>query len=265
MKLSGKVAIVTGASRGIGQSAAVKLSQEGSSVVLSDIQDTEETREIIVSKGGQAISVKCNVAESDEVHKLVLETEKKYGKIDILVNCAGVITISPVHKLSESEWDRIMGINAKGTFITNKAVIPSMMKRKYGKIVNVSSIAGKTGYGALSVYCASKFAVIGFTQALSKEMGAYNINVNAVCPGNIHTAMWDQIAGSDYVGLIYPSVGEKKPKGKDLVEIICKTSNPLGRTQSQEDIAAMIVFLVSDEAKNITGQAINVDAGQEVH
>ena len=158
-----------------------------------------------------------------------------------------------------------MGINAKGTYLMNRAVIPSMMRRKHGKIVNVASIAGKTGYGALSVYCASKFAVIGFTQALSKEMGAYNINVNAVCPGNIHTAMWDQIAESDYAGLIYPSAGEKKLSGKDFIEAICKNSNPLGRPQSSEDIAAMIVFLVSDEAKNITGQAINIDAGQEVH
>ena len=154
MKLSVKVAIVTGASRGIGQSAAVSLSRVGSSVILSDIQDTEETKESIVSKGGHAICMKCNVTESDEVRELVFETEKKYGKIDILVNCAGVITISPVHELAESEWDRIMGINAKGTFLMNRAVIPSMMRRKHGKIVNVSSIAGKTGYGALSVYCA---------------------------------------------------------------------------------------------------------------
>jgi NAD(P)-dependent dehydrogenase (short-subunit alcohol dehydrogenase family) len=265
MESGERVAIITGASRGIGRAIAERIAREAVKVVVSDILEADEAVGSILSEGGDAAFIHCDVTDARQVEDLVDATIEGYGKIDILVNCAGVITVAPVHELEEVEWDRVLNINLKGTFLTNRSVIPHMMKRRQGKIINVSSIAGKTGYGGLSAYCASKFAVIGFTQALSREMGEYDVNVNAVCPGNIYTKIWDRIAESGHAGLIYPAVGDRKFNGRELVEIICKDSTSLERSQDTEDIAEIVAFLISDKARNITGQAINVDAGQEMH
>jgi meso-butanediol dehydrogenase/(S,S)-butanediol dehydrogenase/diacetyl reductase len=265
MESENRVAIVTGASRGIGRAISERIARKGVKVVVSDILDADETAQSIVSANGDAVFIRCDVTNAGDVVTLTRSAIERFGCIDILVNCAGVITISPVHELKEAEWDRVMSINVKGTFLTCRAVIPHMMGRKQGRIINISSIAGKTGYGGLSAYCASKFAVIGFTQALSKEMGKYNVNVNAICPGNIYTAMWDRIAESGHAGLIYPSAGDREVNGRELVEFICRDSTSLGRPQSLKDVAALAAFLISNEARNITGQAINIDAGQEVH
>jgi meso-butanediol dehydrogenase/(S,S)-butanediol dehydrogenase/diacetyl reductase len=266
MSLESKIAIVTGAARGIGRATAILLSGEGIKTVLSDVLSLEEIVSDIVSDGGEAIGVKCDVSDNRDVENLIKNVIDRYGRIDILVNVAGVTTVCPVHKIDEKDWDFVMGVNVKGVFLTNRAVIPHMMKQKSGKIVNVSSAAGKVGYGGLAHYSASKFAVIGFTQALAKEMGEYNVNVNVVCPGMVYTPMWEKVAKSEYANLIFPSIG--KQKGLDTKEIFltgCKDANVFGRPQSPEDIAHMILFLVSDRANNITGQAINVDSGQVFH
>jgi len=266
MRLENKVTIVTGAGRGIGKATALMLSKEGAKVVLSDILDLKDTEREIVSSGGDVISVKCDVTNSNAVSDLIQTTLNSLGEIDILVNIAGVITLCPVEKMEEEDWDLVMNVNAKGTFLTCRAVLPHMMEKRGGKIVNVSSIAGKTGWGTIAHYSASKFAVIGFTQALAKEVGKYNINVNAVCPGIIYTPMWKGIAESEYAHLIYPII-EKEPglSPPEIARAACKEKTALGRCQSPEDIASTIIFLVSDEAKNITGQAINVDSGLEFH
>lgn len=265
MDSNDRVAVVTGAARGIGKAVAERIAREGVKIVASDVLDAGETVQSILNEGGEALFISCDVTDAEQAGNLIERTAREFGRIDILVHCAGVIAVSPVHQLDEAEWDHVMGVNAKGTFLTNRAVVPHMMRCRTGRIVNVSSIAGKTGYGGLSAYCASKFAMIGFTQALSREMGKYDVTVNAVCPGNIHTDMWDRIAESGHATLIYPSAGEGKISGRELVEKICKESNPLGRPQSTGDVAAVVAFLISEEARNITGQAINVDAGQEVH
>jgi meso-butanediol dehydrogenase/(S,S)-butanediol dehydrogenase/diacetyl reductase len=266
MSLESKIAIVTGAARGIGRATAILLAGEGVKTVLSDILSLEDTINDIVSAGGEAIGEKCDVSENSDVENLIKTARDRYGKIDILVNVAGVTTVCPVHKMDEKDWDFVMGVNAKGVFLTNRAVIPYMMKQKSGKIVNVSSDAGKVGYGGLAHYSASKFAIIGFTQSLAKEMGEYNVNVNVVCPGMVYTPMWEKVARSEYANLIFPSIGkQKRLNTKEIFLTGCEEANVFGRPQSPEDIAHMIVFLVSDKADNITGQAINVDSGQVFH
>jgi len=266
MKLKNKVAIVTGAARGIGKATALMLCKEGAKLVLSDILDLEDTRREILSSGGDIVSVNCDVTNSDAVSNLIQTTLNSFKRINILVNVAGVTTVSPVEKIEEKDWDLVMNVNAKGTFLTCRAVLPYMLKKKSGKIVNVSSDAGKTGYGGLAHYSASKFAIIGFTQALAREVGKHNINVNAVCPGIVYTPMWEKVAQSEYAKLIFPVIEKKAGlSAAEIVRAACEEANALGRCQSPEDLASMIVFLVSDEARNITGQSINVDSGQEFH
>jgi meso-butanediol dehydrogenase/(S,S)-butanediol dehydrogenase/diacetyl reductase len=266
MSPESKTAIITGAARGIGRATAALLAGEGIKTVLSDILPLEDTVNDIVSAGGEAIGIKCDISENRDVENLIKMVIDKYGKIDILVNVAGVTTVCPVYKMDEKDWDFVMRVNAKGVFLTNRAVVPYMMKQKHGKIVNVSSDAGKVGYGGLAHYSASKFAIIGFTQSLAKEMGEYNVNVNVVCPGMVYTPMWEKVAKSEHANMIFPSIG--KQKGQNTKEIFltgCKEANLFGRPQSPDDIAHMIVFLCSDKADNITGQAINVDSGQVLH
>lgn len=266
MNVGSKVAIVTGAESGIGRAVAISFSNSGMKTVFSDISPLEKTVNDILLSGGDVIGVKCDVSKETDVKNLIKVTIDKYGRIDILVNSAGIATAYPVHKITEEEWDSVMDVNAKGVFLTNKAVIPYMMKQKSGKIVNISSDAGKVGYAGLAHYSSSKFAVIGFSQSLAKEMGKYKVNVNVVCPGMVYTPLWEKLAKSKYVKLIFPSiVMQKHLSAREKFELGCKEANIFGESQSIEDIVCMIQFLVSDNAKNITGQAINVDSGAVFH
>ena len=263
MKTKKKTAIVTGAARGIGKATAILLAEEGLSVVAADILDTAETLNEIKSRGAETFGMKCDITKSKQIDDLVKEVYRRFGSIDILVNVAGVTTVSPVDELEEKDWDFVMDVNAKGVFLSNKAVISYMKKQKSGKIVNVSSAAGKMGYAGLAHYSASKFAIIGFSQALAREMGVYDVNVNVVCPGMVYTPMWEKVAASKNAKLIFPSIGEQKNATiKEIFLTGCKDASIFGRPQSPEDIANTIVFLVSEKADNITGQAINVDSGQ---
>jgi meso-butanediol dehydrogenase/(S,S)-butanediol dehydrogenase/diacetyl reductase len=271
-KLDGKVAIVTGAGRGIGRAIALELAKEGANIVVVDTDRLESkynqygTTEIngykaavkvaeeIRAIGRRAMAIESDVTKWDQVKAMVKKALDEFGKIDILVNNAGVITVASVMDLTEEEWDFIMAVNAKGVFLCSKAVIPYMIKRKGGKIINVASIAGKRGYTTLAHYCASKFAVIGFTQALALELAQYNVTVNAICPGIVYTQMWRLL-----------SEKWKKP-GKTAEEsypIIVKEMIPLGRDQTPEDIGKLAVFFATMD--NVTGQAVNVCGGAEVH
>jgi len=264
MELSNKVAIVTGAAGGIGKGVALTLSKAGAKLVVSDILDLSEVSEEISSVGGDVASVKCDVTNSAAVSNLIQTALDSFGTVDILVNVAGAITLSLVENLDEKEWDLVMDVCAKGTFLTCKAVLPEMIRKKSGKIVNFSSIAGRIGYAAVAHYSASKFAVIGFSQALAQEVGKYNINVNSVCPGIVFTPMEERIYQSKHVNLLYPTIIDKL-KGLspyEMVKAVAKEANSQGRMQLPEDIADAVLFLVSDESKRITGQALNVDSGQ---
>lgn len=266
--LNGQVAIVTGGGTGIGKGVVERLIKEGMSVVINgvDIVSSDDNqygdRKIggyqaaiklasqIKSQGGQAIAYEADVTKAEQMANLVSETVKTYGKLDLLVNSAGVVTSASVVDLTEHDWDAMMTINAKGTFLSNQAVLTQMLKQEKGKIINISSIAGKQGYAGLAHYCASKFAVIGFSQALAKELIQARITVNVVCPGVVSTPMWDMLS---------EKFAEPGESNSDSFERNVDDFIPQGEPQTVEDMAEAVVFLANSD--HVTGQAINVDGG----
>jgi len=279
VSLADKTAIVTGAGRGIGRAVAVILAKEGANMVAVDVehlpsssnqygdsvlkgyQAALELVEQIDTMHRRAIAVNADVTRSNQVASMVKKALDEYGGIDILVNSAGVITSANVVDLSEDQWDLVMNVNAKGTFLCCKAVAPYMMRNKSGKIVNISSESGKTGEKGLAHYCASKFAVIGFTQSLAMELAPYNINVNAVCPGMVYTKMWDYLLRAEDTA--YLVTKENAKPLDDKFERLANEIVPLGRAQTPDDIARTVLFLCLSD--NITGESINVTGGHEMH
>jgi meso-butanediol dehydrogenase / (S,S)-butanediol dehydrogenase / diacetyl reductase len=178
------------------------------------------------------------------------------GRIDVLVNNAGVSSGVAFQELDEAEWDRVNNVNAKGVFLTTRAVVPHMIEQRSGSIVSISSMAGKEGLPLLAHYCATKFAVIGITQSLAKELAEYGVRVNAVCPGVVRTPLWepllDQLSESRGIS--------REEAWQEFVDPI-----PLGRPQEPEDIGEAVAFLASDRARNMTGQGINVSGGMQLH
>jgi len=255
--LTGKVAIVTGGARGIGKSIVEGFATEGASVVVSDIlfDAAWELAEKLAKNGTNTLAVKTDVSKKSDAENLAEATLKEFGKIDILVNTAGIIKDTMLVDIEEEEWDQILDINAKGVYLVTRAVVPHMIAAKQGKIVNISSRSGKDAQAGLSHYGASKFAMIGLTQALAKELASYDINVNAVCPGIIHTYMWERIldARSARTGMPREEIWAR------LIDTI-----PLKRPQVPEDIANVVLFLSSDIARNITGEAININGGSRM-
>lgn len=267
MRLRDKVAIVTGAGRGIGRAIALALAKEGADVVtVARSDEIYDVAKEIEGLGRRSLAIKCNVSKWNDVQNVVKRTLETFERIDILINNAGISHVALIENITPDDWDRVMGVNAKGPFLFCKAVLPHMKKQRYGKIVNTASAAGLQGFAGLSSYSMSKFAVVGLTQALAKEVGEYNINANAVCPGVVHTKMWDYMASQPEVVYLFPATkGKTHLPAKEIVEGICKGSMALKRPQTPEDIANMVVFLCSEEAKNITGQAMSVDGGQTFH
>lgn len=252
--LKGKVAIVTGGARGIGEGIVEGFAREGASVVISDIllDAAQKLAEKLTRSGAKALAVRTDVSQKPDADNLVAATLKEFGRIDILVNGAGIISDIRFVDIEEGEWDRVFDINAKGVYLVTRAVIPHMIAARQGKIVNISSRSGKDAQAGLAHYGASKFAIIGMTQALAKEAAECNINVNAICPGILRTDMWDKIldARSKRSGV----------PGEQIFAKIIETI-PLRRPQDPEDIANMVLFLSSEVARNITGEAININGG----
>jgi len=244
MLLEGKVAIVTGASRGIGRSVAIALAEAGAKVVINyagNLAAAEEVKNIIEAAGGQALLMQADVASDEAVASMVKETIESFGRIDILVNNAGITRDNLLMRMKEGDWDAVMNTNLKGIFMCTKAVSRVMMKQKYGKIINMTSVVGITGNAGQANYAAAKAGVIGFTKSMAKELASRNITVNAIAPGFINT---DMTAGLP-----------------DQVKEELITKVPVGYLGSPEDVAAAVLFLVSDGAKYITGQTLNVDGG----
>lgn len=244
MLLDGKIAIVTGASRGIGRSVAIALGKAGAKVVINYAGNhaaAEEVKATIEATGGQAIIVQADVANEEAVAALVKQTVETFGRIDILVNNAGITRDNLLMRMKETDWDAVMNTNLKGIFMCTKAVSRIMMKQKYGKIINMTSVVGLTGNAGQSNYAAAKAGVIGFTKSMAKELASRGINVNAIAPGFIDTDM--------------TSVLSEQLKENLVAEI------PAGRLGSPDDVAAATLFLVSDSANYITGQTLNVDGG----
>lgn len=255
MILNNQVALVTGGGQGIGKAVALALAAAGATVVVADIafQKAAETAEAILSVQGRAAAVPADVGDLGEIDRMVQRTLELFGQIDILVNNAGVTRRADIMDLTEADWDRIHRVNAKGVFFCLQRVAREMISRRGGRIINVASIAGK-GYAGTSnaAYAASKGAVISLTKTAAQQLARYDINVNSVCPGVTRTALSDanlQIRAQQE-GV---SVQEMERRRAEVI--------PLRRANDPEDIAAMVVFLASPGARNITGQSFNVDGG----
>jgi len=245
--LTGKVALVTGAGRGIGKAIAAALARANACIVVNDVHlDTaEETANEIKALGGKALPVKADVSLREEVNDMVKNALMTFGKIDILVNNAGVITRKPAEEFLEAEWDKIINVNLKGVFLCSQIVARHMIERGGGgKIINIASIMGGVALPPRSAYCASKGGVIALTRDLAAEWAKYNINVNAISPG------W--MAGTEITKLYF----SQEDVRRFLLERI-----PLNRFGTAEDIANLVVFLSSEYSNYITGQNIYVDGG----
>jgi 3-oxoacyl-[acyl-carrier protein] reductase len=243
-QLIDRIAIVTGGAQGIGRAIAELLARRGAQVVVADInlEKAQATAQAITdSTGCRAIAVHVNVADSASAQTMVDRVMQEFGQIDILVNNAGTTRDNLIMRISDADWDLVLGVNLKGAFNCSKAAVRPMMKRRYGRIVNISSVSGLAGQAGQTNYSSSKAGLIGFTKALAKEVGSRAITVNAVAPGFVPTDLTNEILA----------------KVQD--EAIKMT--PLGRLGAVEDIAYAVAFLVSDEASFITGQVLSVDGG----
>ncbi len=247
-ELTNKVALVTGARRGMGKAHALLLAQQGAKVVVTDV--SQEECQLVVDeiklKGGDAIAIKMNVADAGEVNKVFDEVIESYGRLDILVNNAGIFQPKPALELTEEEWDRTIAINLKGDFLCAQRAAKEMAKNKWGRIINIASIAsGGVGVGIAGGchYTASKGGIIGMTETMAVEWAPLGINVNAIGPGAIDTPM---IAGAGF--------SEEAMKG-------LLAGVPLGRMGKSEELANMVLFLASEEASYVTGATFYVDGG----
>ena len=255
MPLQGKVALVTGGGRGIGRGIALQLARAGAAVAVADLdeQSAAAVAGEVRALGRRAVAVRADVTSWADAQAMVARTVAELGRLDIAVNNAGVISIAPVATLSEEAFDRVLAVNVKGVFLSCKAELPVMQERGYGRIVNIASVAGKNGFPGLSHYCASKFAVIGFTNSLAKEVAQQGITVNAICPGIIGTEMW---RGEHGLAEAMRREGESVEQAwaRSLAELI-----PQGVAQTPEDMGDLAVYFAT--AGHVTGQAFNVDGG----
>ena len=247
MELKDKVAIVTGSGRGIGEGIAMVLAREGARLVIVDmnIDDARNVVKKIESGGGKAIATRTDISKRADVDAMVAEAVKAFGTVDILVNNAGIeATPCLAHEMAEAQWDRVLGVNLKGTFFCCQAVLPTMIAQNSGRIVNVSSTAGlrMTFFGSID-YTVSKHGVTGLTQHLAWEVADHRITVNSICPGGVFTPLMAQHTTPEFR------------------EMVAKRLIPLGRMCTIEEIGEAVSFLASDRAAMITGQMLAVDGG----
>lgn len=274
MSLKGKVALITGGSRGIGRGIAMALAEAGANIAIADIEQIADSVQTqygtavvggltaakntvadIANFGRRAVALQADVTQKADTLRMIEETVRHLGRLDILVCNAGVVSTSTVEEMDEATWDYTFDVNVKGTFLSCQAAIPTMKEMGGGGcIINMASVAGKNGAAGSAHYCASKFAVVGFTNALAKELAPNDIRVNAICPGIVRTQMWEYLADA------FKQPGEAK---EQAWQRFIQGMIPLGRPQTPEDIGQLAVYLAT--ARNVTGQAINVDGGIELH
>lgn len=267
MKLEGKVALVTGAAQGMGKSHCLALAKEGANIAAADIckdiaaikypMGTEAKLNATVAEvkalGRKAIGIKCDVSKSAEVQEMFKKVLAEFKKIDILVNNAGILTINPIVDMTEEDWDTVVDVDLKGTWLCCKYVLPHMIAQKSGKIINIGSIYGREGAGLATPYCAAKGGVHTLTMSIAKEVAPFNINVNAVGPGAIHTPMVDGVAP------VFAKYLNVQPS--EVYATLCKIYHIFGREVTVQDISNAVVFLASEDSRNLTGQVIYVDGG----
>ncbi len=243
MRLKGKVALITGGAQGIGKAIALLFAREGAQVVIADInlEKARETCQEVESLGGEALAVGGNVAGAKEAETMVQKALDQFGRLDILVNNAGITRDQVLLRMKEEDWDLVIAVNLKGAFLCTKAALRPFLKQKSGKVVNIASVTGEMGNAGQANYAASKAGLIGFTKSIAREYASRNIQVNAVAPGFIDTAMSQAIP----------------PKGREfLIKQI-----PMERLGTPEDVAEAVLFLASPAADYITGQVLSVNGG----
>ena len=248
MDLSGRVAIVTGSGQGIGRAIALKLAELGATVVVNDVGEpgpVDSVAEEIRAMNRQSTAILADVSVSSEVASLVETARATYGKIDILVNNAGIARDQLVVRMSDEDWDRVLDVNLKSVFLCTRAVLRHMIKQRWGRIISIASIVGVVGNPGQANYASAKAGIIGFTRTIAKEVASRGITANAVAPGLIDTGLTHQLQENQRDEL--------------------KRHIPLGYLGTPRDVAEVVAFLASEEARYITGQVINVDGGMAIY
>ena len=247
MERMGRVAFVTGAGRGIGRAIALRLAEHGDAVAIGDIRedDAAETATMISERGGRATSVRLDVTDSASVTAAIEETLGLLGPVEVLVNNAGWDEMHPFLETEEPFWDRVIEVNYKGCLRMTKAALPAMVERKWGRIVNISSDAGRVGSSFESVYSGAKGAIIAFTKTIAREHARHGVTANIVCPGPTDTAMLAEVA---------------QDQGEKIIDAM-KRAVPMKRLAMPEDIANAVAFFASDESGYVTGQTLSVSGG----
>jgi 3-oxoacyl-[acyl-carrier protein] reductase len=244
VRLEDKVAVVTGASRGIGRAIAERLAAEGAKVVVNHRSSAEQAQEVVAgiqARGGEAVAMQADVSDFQQAHEMIQAIQKQFGRIDILVNNAGTTRDTLLMMMKEADWDLVIDTNLKSVFNCCKAAVRGMVRRRSGRIINITSVAGLAGNPGQTNYASSKAGVIGFTKSLAKEVGSRSITVNAVAPGFIPTVLTNVLP--------------------DELKQTAIEHTPLGRFGQPEEVAAAVAFFASDEAGFITGQTLSVDGG----
>ena len=249
MLLEGKNTLVTGGSQGIGAAASLELAREGANICLTYRKHEAEAKkyaEEIMAMGRKALALQCDISSFAEAEEVVKSAIAEFGRLDILVNNAGMNWDGVSWKMTEEQWDRVLEVNLKGDFNFTRHVAPFLKEQKHGRIINVTSINGLRGKFGQSNYSASKAGIVGYTKALAKELGAFDVTVNAVAPGLIETAML------------------KESDARDKIVDLAMGESAIKRVGQPEDLAFLVAFLASDKAKHITGEVIKVDGGQYI-
>jgi 3-oxoacyl-[acyl-carrier protein] reductase len=242
--MAGRVAVVTGASRGIGHAIASRLARDGVKLVVNYRAQSAQAEALVQQirdRGGEAIAAQADVGSSPEAERLIATALEVFGRVDILVNNAGITRDSLVLRLSDEDWGAVLATNLTGAFVCTRAVLRSMLRQRYGRILNVTSVVGLTGNAGQANYAAAKAGLLGLTRSVAREVASRGITVNALAPGYIATEMWEPVA---------------EAARSRLREMI-----PLGREGTPEDVAEAAAYLVSDAAAYVTGQVLNVDGG----